>query len=154
MYKYRWQLPLGPWAIVCPPLTYANPGMHFQFISHDQVSTTGPALVPRHEPPRPGAGCFLPAKLVGAFCDQAAGCLLYGSNRDRSTWEISYPYEFCWIVPVTTTILGEMTDSSAVISAGLVLQLGLDCVDSFLRAKRGVRTEGVGWLTDKAVIGM
>lgn len=63
-------------------------------------------------------------------------------------------YEFYWIVTVTTTVVGEMTDSLAVISAGLVFQSTLDCVDSFLKPSWGVRAEGVGWLTDKAIIGM
>ena len=47
-------------------------------------------------------------------------------------------------------VLGDMTDSLADISASLVFQSTLDCVDSFLRAKWGVRAEGVGWHTDKA----
>lgn len=56
---------------------------------------------------------------------------------------------------MTTTILGDITDSLAVISVGLVLQLTLDCMDSFLRAKWWVRTEGVCWLiNNKAIIGI
>lgn len=77
--------PTWPTAILCPPLMYANPGTHFHFISHDQVSASDPALVPQCEPHRPGAGCFPSAKLAGAFCGQAAGCLLYHSNWDCST---------------------------------------------------------------------
>lgn len=51
---------------------------------------------------------------------------------------------------MTITVLGEMTDSLADISASLVFQLTLDCVDSFLRAKLGVIAEGVGCHTHKA----